>query len=233
MLAVCIRSIEVFLVLLIVTRCMGKREVASLQPFEFAFTMILANLATIPLGDVGIPIWEGTLPLIMMLLLQVTLSLFSLKSNRFQALVCGRPILVITHGIINEEALESLRYSIADLLAQIRSGSFRGPHEIEYAVLETNGTLNLFPKPQYAPVTRQDLNLPFQDDGLPYTLIEDGQLLGENLSALGRDSIWLEKQLRHYGCNSIRDALYALYLTDGSLAVQVRHRTPLIRRLRP
>jgi len=233
MTAVAIRSIEIFAVLLIVTRCMGKREIGSLQPFEFVLSMMMANLATMPLADVGIPLWEGILPLLVLLILQVLLSWFSLKSQKFQTLVCGQPVLVITHGCVNAELLESLRYSMSDLMAQIRTGGLSGPQEVEYAVLETNGTLSIIPRDGFAQVTRGDLELPPQPAVLPYSLVEDGQVMEEALQALGQNQAWLEKRLRQQGCSTVKDALFALYLPDDTLVVQKRNFLPQKKRIRP
>jgi len=233
MIAVCVRSVVMFLALLAVTRCMGKRELGSLQPFEFVLTLLLADLAVQPLEAIGKPLWEGLLPLAMMLLLQLAFSFLSARSARFQTFLCGQPALVIAHGTVNEKMLENLRYSVSDLMAQIRCGGFAGPHEVEYAVLETNGQLNLIPKPPCRPLTRADMQLPDGDAALPYALVEDGEIRHAALRAMGRDEAWLRKRLEKEGCPDARQILYALYLADGTLALQKRESRQHIRRIRP
>ena len=214
------RTVILFFVTAIVLRLMGKRQLAELQPYEVVITLMISDLATLPMGDVEIPLLGGVVAILTLLFLHSLLSLLSFTSVRMRALICGRPSVLVRNGRICEKELSRLCFDLSDLMEGIRSAGLIGLHETGCVVLETNGTLSVFPNSDNTPVTRGDQGIQPVYDGIPLTLILDGTLQKRPLSISGLDESWLMRILAGQEIDRVEDVLLAALDTQGKLLIQ-------------
>ena len=193
------RAIILYILVLIVMRVMGKREIGQLQPFELAISIMIADLATIPMADVGIPITTGVIAMLSLLIMHLLISFINLKSMRMRAIICGKPRILIYRGKIQEKALIKERFTINELEERLRSVNVMNLGDVEYAILETSGQISVIPKPNKRNVTPKDLQLEVEYEGISYDLVMDGRILNNNLKAIGKDYRWLKKQVNKFG----------------------------------
>lgn len=215
-----VRAIILYLVVLFVTRLMGKREIAELQPFEFVISLMIANLATIPMSDTQIPIINGIIPIMGLLTMHLLFSLFSLKSLKFRELVCGKPKILVHHGIVDEKALEKERFTIADMEEKLREKDIFDLQDVEYVIMETNGELSVILKPEKQNVTREDLQINADDKGIIYNLILDGKIIDNNLKLIGKNEIWLKNKIKE----NPKDILFATIDEQGNIFYQKKRK---------
>ncbi|MBM7855296.1 uncharacterized membrane protein YcaP (DUF421 family) [Desulfohalotomaculum tongense] len=220
MLLIIIRTIILFSLIAVALRLMGKRQIGQLQPFELVIIILLAELAVIPMADIGVPLVSGIVAIITLVLFQVTLSYLSLKSERARGIICGRPSVLIENGKIIDQELRRLRYNINDLLEQLRVKNVPNIADVEFAILETSGDLSVIPKSQKRPVIPEDLNISTTYEGLPTTLIIDGLVLRENLAKCSLNEEWLQSELEKLGVKDVKDVLFASLDTGGRLFYQ-------------
>ena len=190
------RTVFLYLVLIAVIRCMGKRQIGQMEPSEFVVTMLVANLASIPMQDGGIPLYAGMIPIVTVLGLELVLSWLSLKSIGLRRLLCGKPVILVENGRILQENLRRTRVTMDELTGHLREKDVLDLASVQYAILETNGNLSVFPYPKERPASAREAGIQARKQYLPLTLISDGKLLRENLNKSGKDLPWLYKQLR-------------------------------------
>jgi len=191
-----VRTVILYFLIMLGLRLMGKRQIGELEPTELVLTMMLSDLATVPMQDFGIPLLAGIIPILTLLALSMLLSQFSLYSLRFREIVCGKPSILIQHGKVQQEAMRKNRYTLDELLEELRGKGISSIADVKYAVLENSGQLSVLPWTQYQPLTASQLQLEPADDAfLPVILINDGRILERNLSACGRNEAWLKKIL--------------------------------------
>ena len=193
-----IRTVILYLVLIAVIRLMGKRQVGQMEPSEFVVTMLVANLASIPMQDGGIPLHSGLIPMLTVLGLELVLSAAVLRSMKLRRLLCGKPVILIENGRIVQENLRKTRITLDELTGQLREKDVLQPDMVQYAILETNGNLSVFPYPQELPASAQEAGVPVKGRYLPVTVVGDGYLYRENLKVAGKDEAWVEKTLRSH-----------------------------------
>ena len=177
------RAIILYVLVLVVMRVMGKREIGQLQPFELAISIMIADLATIPMADVGIPITNGIIAMLSLLIMHLLISFINLKSMRMRALICGKPRILIYRGKIQEEALVKERFTINELEERLRGNNVMNLGDVEYAILETSGQISVIQKPNKRTVTPEDLDIEPPYEGISYDLVIDGRILDNNLQA--------------------------------------------------
>lgn len=190
------RSIILYVIILIVMRLMGKREIGQLQPFELVISMMIADLASIPMTETGIPIQNGIIPILGLLFMHLIISMINMKSIYAREIICGKPRILIYRGKIKEEALRSERITINELEERLRSANIVSLGDVEYAILETSGQLTVIPKPNKRNTTPEDFNIEPDYEGIPYDLVIDGVIMKDNLKEIGRDYNWLKKEVR-------------------------------------
>lgn len=213
-----IRTIFLYLVLILSIRLMGKRQIGQMEASEFVVTMLVANLASIPMQDSDIPLLSGLVPILTVLGLELVLSWCILKSVAFRKLFCGKPVILIDNGRILRENLRSTRVTLDELAGHLRAKDVLDVREVQFAILETDGTLSVFPYPDTRPASARDAGIQTGDQHLPVSIIEDGVLLKENLQRAGRDEVWLRKTLQKYGAG-IADTLLLTVDPGGSFWV--------------
>lgn len=220
MFVVMLRTAILFTLVVLSIRLMGKRQVGQLQPFELAVLIMISALAAIPMEDIGIPLFNSIIPILLLFSFQVFLSLGALKSEKFRSAVSGRPSILVENGKIVESELKHLMININDLLEQLRIGGYYNLADIEFAIFETNGDLSIIPKSQNRPVTPRDLKIDTHYEGIPYPLIVDGNINKQNLQRINLDESWLKTELANFGINNIRNVLLATLDTEGRLLFQ-------------
>jgi len=224
MLIVFIRVFVLYTVLLISLRVLGKRQVSTLQPYELVTIILLADVASIPMATTGTPLVNGIVGVFALLLVSYTVSFITMRSARARAFISGRPTIIVANGRIVEPAMEELRYTMDDLMEQLRVLGYPNISDVEYAVLETNGQLSVVPKSQKRPVQAADVGVSTEYEGLPIPLVIDGEVDVTNLERIGLDTSWLEQQLSQRGVESPQQVLYAALDTSGNLYCQPKSR---------
>lgn len=192
------RTVALYLVLIAVIRLMGKRQVGQMEPSEFVVTMLVANLASIPMQDSGIPLFSGLVPILTVLGLELVLAVLSLRSIRIRKLLCGKPVILVENGNILQKNLRKTRVTIDELTGHLRQKDVLDIKSVQYAILETNGELSVFPYPKERPASAKEAGIPAGKQYLPLTVISDGVVLVENLKKAGKNAAWLEKILQQH-----------------------------------
>lgn len=190
------RTLILYLVLILVIRLMGKRQIGQMEPAEFVVTMLVANLASIPMQDGGIPLFSGLVPILTVLGVELVLSWATLRSLWFRRLLCGKPVILIENGRILQQQLQNTRITLDELMGHLREKDILNPQQVQYAILETNGTLSVFPYPEHCPPTAKDAGVQVKPIQLPLTIVEDGKLLKENLQLSGKNESWVTETLK-------------------------------------
>ena len=195
------RSIILYIIVLIVMRMMGKREIGQLQPFELAISIMIADLATIPMTDTGIPIGNGIVPILGLLVMHLLISLINLKSTKLREIICGKPRILIYRGKIQEKAMIKERFTINELQERIRSQNVVNLGDVEYAILETSGQITVIEKPNKRQAIPEDFGIMPEYEGIPYDLVVDGKVMYQNLKEIGKDYNWLKKEVNKFKFN--------------------------------
>ena len=190
-----IRTVVLYLVLILSIRLMGKRQIGQMEAPEFVVTMLVANLASIPMQDGGIPLFSGIVPILTVLGLELTLSGLIMRSLLIRRLFCGKPVILIENGKILQDNLRKTRVTLDELMGHLREKDVLDLQTVQYAILETDGNLSVFPYPKHVPASAMEAGIRVKDQLLPVTIIEDGCLLRENLAKAGKDERWVQRVL--------------------------------------
>ena len=195
MLITFIRSIFLYIIVLIVMRLMGKREIGQLQPFELAISIMIADLASTPMADPGIPITNGIIPILALLVMHLIISVVNIKSIKARQILCGKPAILIYRGRIDEKTLRKERFTVNELEERLRGNNIVNIADVEYAILETSGQVTVIPKPDKKNITTGDMEIKSDYEGITYDLVLDGKVMYENLKILKKDYNWLKNEL--------------------------------------
>ena len=215
-----LRAMLLYAVLILTMRALGKRQLGELQPYEFALTILLADIISEPVASVSTPLLYGLLPVAAVVVLHGIISIACLKSEKIHAIISGKPTLVINRGVINRAALDELCISLADLLEGLRSAGFLDPAEVGTAVVEANGSVSAFQTAADRPPKACELNLNPGYEGMPMFVVMDGKIQQYNLGQTRRDAAWLNGLLADHGLSA--DAVYLASLdTQGRMTVQL------------
>lgn len=219
MIIILIRTIVLYVLVLLVMRGMGKREIGQLQPFELVISIMIADLASIPMSDVGVPISNGIIPILSLLIMHLVISFGNLKSIRFREVICGKPSILIYRGKIDEQKLKKERYTINELQERLRGKDVFNIGDVEYAILETSGEINVILKPEKRNPTLDDLEVQAKYEGIAYDLVIDGVIQYDNLKKLNKDYKWLKNQVSKFGFRP-EDALVVTIDGGGQIFCQ-------------
>lgn len=182
MLNLFLRCIILYTFLLIAMRLMGKRQLGELQPFELAITLVASDLVCIPMADASIPIIYGLIPVFTLFLVHIITTKLATKSVRFRKFLNGKPVILIEKGNLLAPVLKELNLTVDDVMEALRGNGYFNPSEVEYAILETNGSLTVMPKSTNRPCSPEDMGIDVQPASLPVTVIMEGKFVAENLS---------------------------------------------------
>ena len=199
-----VRTVILYVVLIASVRIMGKRQIGQMEPTEFVVAMLIADLAAVPMQDGAIPLLSGIVPLLTVLGLELTFSFLVMKSLALRRCLCGRPVILIDNGRVSQDNLRRTRVTIEELMSHLRQKDVLDIGSVQYAILETDGNLSVFPYPES--------EIPAKRQSLPITVINDGKLSREALKQAGKDTVWLNKTL---GKRKARQETTLLLTVDG------------------
>ena len=212
-----VRTVILYILIIAGIRLMGKRQVGELEPSELVLSLIIADLASVPMQDFGIPLLAGVVPILALLAMTMILSVLTMRSVRFRALLCGRPSIIIREGKVDQREMARNRLTVDELLEELRGQGYTDPTGVKYAILETNGQLSVLPFAAQKPPTAQQLGLEVEQWELPLVVVSDGRLLEHNLTQLGRDRAWLDKRLKEGGCSDPKQVFLLLADRGGKV----------------
>jgi uncharacterized membrane protein YcaP (DUF421 family) len=209
------RTAFTYFFILVLLRLMGKRELGKLSVFDVVISIMLAEMAVLAIEDVNKKAMDFYLPMLLIAVLEITMSFLSVKSKKFRDIVDGSADIIIENGQIREEALRRNRLNLDDLMVHLRQKNISNLADVEFAVLEPTGQMSVFPKKELQPITRKDLGLPDPKPvnpvvftGLPIPLILDGKVRDEALRKIGQNKLWLKREIRKYGIKDIREVSF-------------------------
>lgn len=212
-----LRTVILYFLVVLTMRVMGKRQIGQLQPFELVITIMISELASLPMQDTRIPLIYGIIPIVTLLFLEIVLSVLQLKSEKARIILSGEPTLLIDKGKIDISALKSQRLNINDLMEELRLKNYFNVEDIEYAILETSGQISLIPKTHLTNATKEDLNLKVKQENVPITIILDGKVNTDNIKYLNKDADWLMKELKKNKIDSPKDVFFGINRFKGQI----------------
>lgn len=211
---VIIRTAIIYFALLLAMRLMGKRQLGEMELSEFVVASLIADLAAHPLQDMGIPMVNGLVPIFTLLCFEILIAGVCLKSIRLRTLLFGRPSVLVTRGVIDQREMHKNRFTVDELMQELRNCGLFDLSQVEYAVLETDGRLNVIPYPAAQAPTAAQLKVEVPDDGSALIVVSEGHVIGANLKRLGLDRDWLTQELRRKGAETPKD-VYLMTVNHG------------------
>ncbi len=200
-----VRTIILYFITIVALRIMGKRQVGELSPSEFVVTILISELAAIPMQDSGIPLIAGIVPILTLLAIEIIMSTLTLKCNWCRRLIIGENSILINNGVINQKEMRRIRLTLDELLEELRLKDYPEIDKVRYAILETSGKLTVIPFPEFEKPTRQELKVKYQKEALPLSVISDGDITWENVKKLKKDKVWIKQTIIEHGYTKARD----------------------------
>lgn len=223
MVLIFVRTLFLYLVVLFVMRFMGKREIGQMQPFELVIAIMIADLASTPMSEIGIPIFYGIIPILGLLFMHICISILNIKSIRIREIICGKPRILINKGVIDEKALVKENFTINELQERLRVNNVYNLADVEYAILETSGQISVIQKSEKRNAIPEDFQIQPKEANIAYDLVIDGKIMGDNLKKLNKDKKWLQNELRKIKLTPEQSLLVVLN-GDGSLYYQKKEK---------
>ena len=186
-----IRTVIIYIFLIAAMRIMGKRQLGELQPVELVVTLLISDLAAVPMQESGMPLLVGLVPIFVLVAMELLLSGLMLKVPWVSRMISGNPIVIVNNGKLDQKALKRLRLTLDDLMESLRQLNYFDLRDIQYAVAETNGKISVFPMPAKQPVTCGDVDRVPQDTGMPVVVISDGKISQWAMELLGLTEEWV------------------------------------------
>ncbi|MBQ3380103.1 MAG: DUF421 domain-containing protein [Clostridia bacterium] len=204
-----VRTIILYILIIAALRLTGKRQLGELQPSELVLSIMISDLACVPMANTGIPLLGGVIPMVTIVSMEIILSFIILKSNRARRVITGQPSIIISKGVVNQREMERLRINIDDLMEELRQKNVVSIEEVNYAILETTGKLSVFSRNDLNPVQKSDVDIKVEKfASIPVPIIADGELDEGNLKKLGLDHGWISKTLKEHGIKNKKGVLY-------------------------
>ncbi len=213
------RSLIIYLIVFLLLRLMGKRQIGEMQPFELVITLIIADLATIPMAETALPLIHGIIPIITLALIHFVLTFLSMKSLFFRKLINGKPVIIITPNGIDYKALKKLNMNFNDLIENIRTLGYFNLEEILYAIMQTNGTLTILPRAAYAPLNASNAKIEVSPASLPVILISEGKFVNENIKLANINEEFINNQIKNCGLNP-QEIIFLSINNEGKMYIQ-------------
>lgn len=214
------------MVVMVALRVMGKREIGELSVFDFVVSVMIAELSTLPMEDTAVPLYRSVLAIAALVILQIVVAFVQLKSHRFRHWVDGEPTVLIEHGNIKDKEMKKIRYTMHDLLTQLRDKGIANVADVEFAILETSGTLSVFPVAEKRPLTPADINQQVKHEVIPLPVVIDGQPVQKTLALIHRDRTWLSQEIQRLGYGDVTKVAFATVDEAGNLHVDKRDQDP-------
>lgn len=225
MTTIIVRVLIIYILILIVFRIMGKRQIAQMQPFEFVLTLIIADLATIPMAEIALPLLNGIVPLLTLVVFQFIITILTKKFTLFSRLVSGKPVIIVNPNGIDYKALRKLNITLDDLFESIRVAGYFSLSDIEYAIMETNGEVSIMPKSQVSPATKGDFNIEPQNGEIPLSIISEGKFLTDNLKLSSHDKEYYLNFLQNQNIKSIKSVLLLTITKGNEIYLQEKYKS--------
>lgn len=223
MLTLMLRCILIYIIVLIIFRLMGKRQLGELQPFEFVITLIIADLATIPMAEINIPVTHGIVPLFTLMILHFFISWISRKSIFMRKVISGKPVLLMTPSGVDHNALKELNMNLNDLSEALRNLNYFSLDQVQYAIVETNGKITVLPNKDNAPLCASDFdNVKKPESTLPIMLVCEGKYLKENMKLAEVTEDFVLNQLKRAGTTKVKDVVVATIDNAGKVYIQLK-----------
>ena len=215
-----LRTVLIYALLLLAMRLLGKRQLGELELSELVVTVLVADIAVRPIVEENAPFFSSLAPLAVLFGSEYLISLMSLRSAKLRTLLFGKPSILISHGKIDQGEMKRNRFTIDELMQELRNQGVQNIQSVDYAVLETSGALNLLLKVSEQPVTPSQLGLTLAEPGYATILINDGRTLSGNLRRVGKDERWLQKVLKEQGIRRAQDVYYLQINDAGDVTLQ-------------
>ena len=199
MITLIFRTLLVYISLIIIMRLMGKRQIGELEVTDLVATLLLSEIASLPITDPNIPVLHAIVPMLVLLSLEVFSSYILLRAPKLKKILSATPTILIKEGILDQAALTSVRLSIEELMSEIRQQGFGNLAYVWYAILEKDGKLTILPRSRYSPPTQELLNLTSPEESLMHVVYNGGVWNDAGLNLIGKDRVWLEKQMARRG----------------------------------
>ena len=222
MLVLFIRVQIIYFVVLLFLRIMGKRQIGEMQPYELVITLIIADLATVPMSDANIPLLNGILPLAILVLLHYSITVLTRKSILLRKFISGKSIIVISPEGINYDALKKLNMNLNDLQESLRQCNYFSFEQVQYAIVETNGKMSVIPTAESAPATAKDVNANNPPPELPSIIVSDGKVMKDNMSSVNFSEEKLNKLLNQLNIKKVKDIIVMNLDNSGKLYYQLK-----------
>lgn len=216
-----IRTLILYLVVVVAMRLMGKKQIGQLQPSEFVIALMLSELASIPMQDTAIPLLYGIIPIFTLMAVEIAVSVISLKSRRARTFLEGDAVIIIKHSVLQREEMKKMRYNINDVTEELRRAGISDIRQVEYAILETDGTLSIIQKSANRPLTAEDVELKLADEPFYFTVISDGKYDDEALSNAGLSREQIAKKLERKGIASEKKVFFGAADEKGGFYCQL------------
>lgn len=177
-----IRTVILYILAIASVRIMGKRQIGELQPSDLVITLLISQIISIPIQDTDIPLVNTLIPIFLLVGFEILTSVFNMKSIKFRTFMQGNPIIIINDGVLNQNLLKQLRFTVDDLLEALRQKDVFDIAQVQYAIVETNGQISVLLKPDHDTITRKDLNLEPEPQGYKCPVIIDGKIIEQDFA---------------------------------------------------
>lgn len=229
LLIIFLRTVMIYIVVFLVMRIMGKREIGKLSIFDLVISIMIAEIAVFVLEDIEKPILEGLVPMATLVFIQIIIAYITLKSRKLRLWFDGNPSILIKNGRLNSEEMKKQKYNLDDLMLQLRQNNITNVADVEFAVLETTGKLTVIQK------DREKYNAPYQEntqntptgvryEGLPLPLIMDGKVQDENLQKLGKTRFWLKNIIQEQGISDFKNVFFCTIDYKGRIYMDKKNK---------
>lgn len=222
MLVSILRTVFLYIFVSASMRIMGKKQIGQLQPVEFVVVLLLSELASIPMQDMKISVVHSVIPILTLMLLELFSSALGIKFRFLRVLFDGRPSIIIKHGKIDMLQMRRARYNVDELLSALRLDGISDIRDVEYAILETGGSISVIPVADARPLTPKDTGTNVKNDGFPCVVINDGKISDKSLEFAGKTRSQLDKILKKQGITDIDKVFYAVLSTNGDFYYQLK-----------
>ena len=217
MLELIFKTAVIFFALLLLMRLLGKRQLGELELSELIVSILAADIAATPLQNPDLPLYYGLVPVAALFFCELALSWLTMKSIPLRLLLCGKPCFLVENGKICQRSMRKCRFTVDELTEELRKHDVTDIANVQYAVLETDGTLNVILFPAHRPATAGQLSAELRDDGYATVIVEDGVVLHNNLKLMGKDETWLNAELKKRGCASVKQVYAMLLFRSGAI----------------
>ena len=220
MIVSCIRTVFLYIILIITVRIMGKKQVGELEPAELVVVFLLSELASIPMQDMNLPLMSSIVPIATLISLEILISIITLKSRALRNIFQGRPAILINKGILDEQEMKRQCYNLDEIMEQIRQEGYSDVREVEYAILENSGKISVIPSAKGKALTAEDMGIKVSPGIMPYFVISDGKFAKKGLELVGVSEEELMKKLRKKGIKKPEEVFFATIDSQGELYFQ-------------